>query len=216
MNRTRGRPAHPDTLTPAEWRVTEAVRHGLTNPEIAAKLGVSVDAVKFHVSNAIQKLGFISRTELRKWDGVKMGSHQKRQARESEDLEIGSVGQVARFVSDIKKSTQWYRDKLNLTHLYTFGNLSFFNCGGVRLFLNIGDPTKNSLIYFNVPDIHAAHERLKSLDIEIVSAPHMIHQHEDETEEWMAFFNDPDKQPLGLMSCVAPNKPKRKNEVKTK
>ena len=32
----RGRPPHDDQLTPAEWRVVEAVRHGLSNPEIAA------------------------------------------------------------------------------------------------------------------------------------------------------------------------------------
>ena len=41
-----GRPPFDDVLTPAEWRVCESVRHGLTNPEIARRLGVSVDAVK--------------------------------------------------------------------------------------------------------------------------------------------------------------------------
>ncbi|WJR75342.1 hypothetical protein [Bradyrhizobium sp. NP1] len=35
--RGRGRPAFDDLLTPAEWRVVEAVRHGLTNREIAAR-----------------------------------------------------------------------------------------------------------------------------------------------------------------------------------
>ena len=57
----RGRPPHPDLLTPAEWRVVEAVRHGMTNPGIARRQGVSLDAVKYHVANALVKLGFSSR-----------------------------------------------------------------------------------------------------------------------------------------------------------
>ena len=44
--RGRGRPPHADILTPAEWRVAEAVRHGLSNPEIAAGQGTSF-AVKY-------------------------------------------------------------------------------------------------------------------------------------------------------------------------
>jgi DNA-binding NarL/FixJ family response regulator len=55
--RPRGRPPHADV----EWRVTEAVRHGLRNREIATRQGVSVDAVKFHVANVLQKLGLASR-----------------------------------------------------------------------------------------------------------------------------------------------------------
>ena len=54
----RGRPAHPDLLTPAEWRVAEAIRHGLSNPAIARLLGVSTEAVKFHAANCLQKLGW--------------------------------------------------------------------------------------------------------------------------------------------------------------
>jgi FixJ family two-component response regulator len=55
----RGRPRHDDLLTPAEWRVAEAVRHGLTNPEIARLQGVSMDAVKYHVApfGTFERLG---------------------------------------------------------------------------------------------------------------------------------------------------------------
>ena len=202
MTRPRGRPAHPDTLTPAEWRVAEAVRHGLSNPAIASKQGVSVDAVKFHVSNVLQKLGFSSRDQLRKWDGISIESKQNKSGSGMKDIDFSSIGQIARFVSDVEKATGWFRDKLGLPHLYTFGGLSFFDCNGVRLFLNVGDPSKNSIIYFDVPDIHAAYNHLKE-HVEIISAPHMIHKHENGTEEWMAFINDIDGQPLGLMSRVA-------------
>jgi DNA-binding NarL/FixJ family response regulator len=71
---TRGRPPQTDVVTTAEWQVVEAVRHGLTNPGIAKRLGVSTDAVKFHVGNALHKLGFSSRRELRLWHGVRHGS----------------------------------------------------------------------------------------------------------------------------------------------
>ncbi|MBA3811760.1 MAG: helix-turn-helix transcriptional regulator [Caulobacteraceae bacterium] len=77
--RARGRPVYTDVLTPAEWRVVEAVRHGMTNPEIARRQGVSTDAVKYHVANALQKLGFSSRIDLRRWDGVKRDSNLFRQ-----------------------------------------------------------------------------------------------------------------------------------------
>ena len=62
----RGRPPHDDLLTPGEWRVVEAVRHGLSNREIASRRGISLDAVKFHVANALEKLGLASRGELRR------------------------------------------------------------------------------------------------------------------------------------------------------
>jgi len=61
---SRGRPRHSDVLTPAEWRVVEAVRHGMSNPTIARRLGISLDAVKLHVSGALGKLGFEGRRPL--------------------------------------------------------------------------------------------------------------------------------------------------------
>ncbi|MYA21060.1 MAG: helix-turn-helix transcriptional regulator, partial [Chloroflexi bacterium] len=68
MERNRGgRPRHPDILTPAEWRVLEALREGGTNAEIGARLGISADAVKYHVSNMLGKLQLRDRQELAAW-----------------------------------------------------------------------------------------------------------------------------------------------------
>jgi DNA-binding NarL/FixJ family response regulator len=80
VTRPRGRPRFDDLLTPAEWRVVEAVRHGMTNPEIARRQGVSIDAIKYHVANALQKLGFTHRAELRVWDGIRGNSALSRKA----------------------------------------------------------------------------------------------------------------------------------------
>lgn len=48
----------------------------------------------------------------------------------------GTIGQIARTVSDITEAERWYRDVLGLRHLYTFGALAFFDCRGVRLMLS--------------------------------------------------------------------------------
>ena len=63
----RGRPRHPDVLTPAEWRVLDALREGGTNAEIAARLGLSADTVKYHVSNMLAKLELRDRRALAAW-----------------------------------------------------------------------------------------------------------------------------------------------------
>lgn len=119
------------------------------------------------------------------------------------DLEIGPIGQISRSVSDIRSAERWYGGTLGLRHLYTFGNLAFFDCGGTRLLLTQGDAQPaESLLYFRVPRIQEAHEELKRRGVEFINAPHMIHKHADGTEEWMAFFKDPEGRPLAIMSQV--------------
>jgi len=203
---TRGRPPHDDVLTPAEWRVVEFVRHGLTNRDIAERLGVSFDAVKFHVANALAKLGFESRAELRTWAGVRRDSNLSRQETDMQaDLAIGPVGQIARTVKDVAAARAWYGEVLGLQHLYSFGNLAFFDCGGVRLFLSEGENSvSESILYFRVPDIRAAHQALAARGVAFTHAPHMIHRHADGTEEWMAFFTDNERRPLAIMAQATP------------
>ena len=208
MSKARGRPPHDDQLTPTEWAVAEGVRHGLTNRQIADRRGVSLDAVKFHVGNALAKLGLENRQALRRWEGVRRDSALigKEQAMTGE-IGLGAIGQVSRSVADIMDSEAWYRDVLGLPHLFTFGELAFFDCGGTRLYLQQGPKGEGlkpeSILYFQVTDIHAAHQALGGKGAEFVSAPHMVHRHADGTEEWMAFFSDPDGRPLGLMAQAA-------------
>lgn len=205
MART-GRPPFDDVLTPAEWRVTECVRHGLTNAQIAKRLDVSRDAIKYHVANVLQKLGLTSRKELRHWDGIRKSSALfGRKHPVDANIKIEALGQIARTVRDIRAAESWYRDVLGLPHLYTFGKLAFFDCAGVRLFLSEGDaPAAESILYFRVQDIHATHAALTGRGVEFINAPHRVHQHDDGTEEWMAFFNDNEGRPLALMSQVTP------------
>ena len=65
--KTRGRPRHPETLTPRQQEVLALVRQGLTNEEIAQRLGISLDGAKWHVSEILMRLGVESRHEAAAW-----------------------------------------------------------------------------------------------------------------------------------------------------
>jgi DNA-binding CsgD family transcriptional regulator/catechol 2,3-dioxygenase-like lactoylglutathione lyase family enzyme len=203
--RGRGRPRHPDLLTPAEWRVVDAVRHGMSNRQIARRRGVSLDAVKFHVTNAVAKLGLADRAALRAWRGVPAHSatRGRRDGGGMDTLRLGPIGQIARPVRDVARAEAWYRDVLGLPHLYTYGDLAFFDCGGTRLMLTAeGGAQAPAILYFRVEDIQAAYDELRSRGVEFEGAPHMIFRHPSGTEEWMAFFTDPDGHHLAVMAQV--------------
>jgi len=201
----RGRPPHDDVLTPAEWRVVHAVKHGLSNREIARRRRVSLDAVKSHVANAVMKLGLTDRNALKHWHRPPRGGALKETSMQS-SIVLGALGQIARTVRDIKQSEAWYRDVLGLPHLYTYGNLAFFDCSGTRLMLS-QEPAAaaaESILYWRVADIAGAHAALKARGVEFVNAPHMIHKHADGAEEWLAAFRDIEGRPLALISQVLP------------
>lgn len=206
----RGRPPHDDVLTPAEWAVVHAVRHGMSYAGIAARRGISRDAVKYHVRNALTKLGLRTRRELQRWRGVRKDSaafgrpSQEDPVMTTRDLRLGPIGQISRTVRDIDAACAWYGKVLGLKHLYTFGKLAFFDCGGTRLYLSAEGtaPGPESCLYLRVDDIATAHAELVARGVEFIGAPHLIHRHADGTEEWMAFFKDPEGRPLALMSQV--------------
>jgi DNA-binding NarL/FixJ family response regulator len=57
---------HPEAnfdLSAREWDVLALAADGLTNPQIAEKLAVTENTVKFHLQNIFQKLGVSNRTE---------------------------------------------------------------------------------------------------------------------------------------------------------
>jgi DNA-binding CsgD family transcriptional regulator/predicted enzyme related to lactoylglutathione lyase len=205
----RGRPPHPDVLTPAEWEVLDLVRHGMRNRQIAEARWTSLDAVKFHIANLLLKLEAGDRAELRSWVGAPVNSaiHARRNPM-ANGTHLGHIGQISREVSDIESAVAFFRDVVRLPHLFTFGNLAFFDCDGTRLFLSPpedGGPTKaQSVLYFTVDDIFQAVDELAGRGAVFHGAPHMIHRHENGVEEWMAFFQDPDGGLLALMSQVAP------------
>ena len=219
--RSSGRPRYDDILTPGEWRVVHAIKHGMTNREIAVRQGVTVDAVKYHVTNTMGKLGIKSRRALRNRSRLpkatalgrlqaatapneKIKEKAKGKTIAMAPITLGPIGQVSRTVQDVARSQEWYAKVLGVPHLYTFGQMTFFACAGTRLILTQHGPASagESILYFSVPDIVQAHQEVIARGVEFSNAPHMIHRHADGTEEWMAFFKDLEGRPLALMSQV--------------
>jgi methylmalonyl-CoA/ethylmalonyl-CoA epimerase len=65
-----------------------------------------------------------------------------------------------------------------------------------------GEGSQESILYLRVPDIHASKEELEQRGVSFTHAPHLIHRHEDGTEEWMGFFEDNEGRPLAIMMQV--------------
>lgn len=206
--RSPGRPRYGDILTPAEWKTLQMLRHGLSNAAIARLRGVSRYAVRFHLQNLRGKLQINDRRTLRLWRGAPAASLiNQKETKKMSALNLGPIGQISRQVSDIAAAEAWYRDVLGLPHIFTFGQLAFFDCAGTRLFLSneaSEKPGEQNVIYFRVADIDAAFDELTNRGVTFEGAPHMIFKHPTGMEEWMAFFRDPDGGLLALMSQVAP------------
>lgn len=208
MKGKRGRPPFADLLTPAEWRILHATRHGMSNKAMAQHMGISINAIKYHLRNILEKTGEPNKKSLRTFAAqprsLTARSTNERNSPMTETVKPGAIGQIARTVKDIYVSTNWYELVLELPHLYTFGDMAFFDCRGTRLMLTQGQEFNpaESILYFRVNDIVEAHARLAEKDVEFIAAPHRIHTHKDGTEEWMAFFNDPDARPMAIMATV--------------
>lgn len=84
--------------------------------------------------------------------------------------------------------------------------MAFFDCGGIRLLLGVPDKPEHdhpsSILYYRVDDIAAAHETLVERGVEFEAEPIAVHR-TDDSELWLAFFRDPDRNVLALMSEVA-------------
>jgi predicted enzyme related to lactoylglutathione lyase len=118
---------------------------------------------------------------------------------------LTQIGQIAINAHDVDRATAFYCDVLALPHLFRAGNLSFFNCGGVRLMLSPPEKPQfdhpASIIYFQVGDIHAAFQRLKSAGVKFEDEPHLIARMPTH-ELWMNHFLDTEGNLLALMSEV--------------
>jgi methylmalonyl-CoA/ethylmalonyl-CoA epimerase len=122
------------------------------------------------------------------------------------DTAVTALGQVALTVSDVDRSTAFYRDKLGLRFLFAPPKLAFFDLGGVRLMLSAPEgefmPGNSSVLYLRVDDIMASHAMMKARGVSFVDEPHLIAPMPDH-DLWMSFFRDPDGHTLALM-CERP------------
>lgn len=113
--------------------------------------------------------------------------------------------QVAQRATDFDATTAFYADLLGVEPVAVFDppGLAFFDLDGVRLLMDRGAPP--ALVYLAVDDIDATVARLREKGTEITTEPHVIFGHDDDTlgpagtDEWMAFFKDPEGSLVGLV-----------------
>ena len=125
----------------------------------------------------------------------------------STTLKLGTIGQVSLSIRDVARAERFYGDTLGLPHVFTFGDLAFFDAAGIRLYLHRKDEDEwrpSSTLYFLVDEIHGAQEALAAKGVHFTGAPHVIFTHDDGTEEWMTFFEDGEGNTLALMSRATP------------
>src|SRR5579862_5513317 len=117
-------------------------------------------------------------------------------------LNLSQIGQIALPVSDVDRAEAFYETVLGLRKLFRFGDLTFFDCAGVRLLLEkVTDPADlvpRGCIYFRCADIALTVAELEKRGLTFVHRPHRIAKMDDH-DLWMAFFEDPDGHTLAVM-----------------
>lgn len=119
---------------------------------------------------------------------------------------ITHLGQIQIRAHDVERAAVFYENVLGLKLLFKAPpGLAFFDCGGVRLMLDRPEKQEfdhaSSILYFSVPDIQAAHARLKESGVKFEDEPHLIARMPDH-DLWMTFFRDSEDNLLALMSEV--------------
>jgi catechol 2,3-dioxygenase-like lactoylglutathione lyase family enzyme len=123
-------------------------------------------------------------------------------------LNLGALGQVSLHVRDVARAERFYREVLGLPHIFTFGDLAFFDMDGTRLYVHRKDADEwqpGSILYLRVDDIQSAWDELARRGVELKESPHVIFVHEDGLEEWMAFFADGEGNTLALIEQRTPS-----------
>jgi methylmalonyl-CoA/ethylmalonyl-CoA epimerase len=123
------------------------------------------------------------------------------------EIHLDTLGQIAVTVSNLERSRDFYRDVLGMQFLFETGNMAFFQCGAIRFMIGTADhPVEpgGTILYFRVPDIHAAHAALAAKGVVFLQKPQRVARLK-EHELWMAFLSDPDRNTFALM-CEIPHR----------
>jgi methylmalonyl-CoA/ethylmalonyl-CoA epimerase len=140
-------------------------------------------------------------------------------------VHLNEIGQIAITVRDLARSRDFYANTLGMKFLFDAGQMAFFQCGSIRLMLGASSepapaqpaPSQPApahpapdqpatILYFKVPDIHAAHAAFAARGVPFSHPPHLVARMPGH-DLWMAFLKDPDGNPLALMSEAPPSRP---------
>jgi len=117
--------------------------------------------------------------------------------------QISGVLQLAIPVRDISRATAFYRDSLGLKFLMGVPNMAFFDCGGVRLYLDANAASQppspsNQFVYFRSTDILNHASAMKAQNIAVHQEPHVIASLRH-AEVWLMWIRDSEGNLLGIM-----------------
>jgi len=123
----------------------------------------------------------------------------------TQPVHLDEIGQIAVTVTDLARSREFYENVLGFRFLFDAGTMSFFQCGKIRFAIGTSPHPATpgaTILYFRVADIHRTHELLAARGVVFSHRPHLVAKMPDH-DLWMAFFEDPDKNPNALM-CELP------------
>jgi methylmalonyl-CoA/ethylmalonyl-CoA epimerase len=125
----------------------------------------------------------------------------------TDTIALNKIGQIAVVVKDLDRAVAFYRDTLGMTFLFQAPpGLAFFDCGGVRLMLDRGEPGGEkfgtSIIYYKVTDIEGTAKKLRAKGVSFDEEPHRIAEMPDH-DLWMAGLRDSE----GNLLCLMEEKP---------
>jgi methylmalonyl-CoA/ethylmalonyl-CoA epimerase len=115
------------------------------------------------------------------------------------------IRQIALGCKDIQRAQEFYTRLLGKepTAVFNPPGFCFFDLDGTRLLIEVGGPA--SLIYLEVSDVRESVADLRHRGFKITSDPHIVFP--DPTgvfdtpgNEWLAFIEDSEGNPVGLMS----------------
>ena len=116
-------------------------------------------------------------------------------------IRLGKLQQIALVQHDVAKAVPFYRDGLGLPLQFEMSGMAFFDAAGVRLMLSQPSASEfdhaNSILYFDVPDCHAAHTALKARGVPFDDEPHLVGKTATH-EIWICFCRDPERNLIGL------------------
>lgn len=116
------------------------------------------------------------------------------------------------YSEDLDRSIAFYRDVLGAQFIAKFDppGLAFFRFGETRILLEKN--AHRATLYFKVDDIADSVASLRAKGIEFETEPRVINRDDEGlfgpagSEEWMAFFRDPDGNMLALAAQSRPQK----------
>ena len=117
------------------------------------------------------------------------------------DIRLGTIQQIALVQHDVARAVPFYRDGLGLPLQFEVAGMAFLDAGGVRLMLSNPSAAEfdhpNSILYFDVADVHAAHVSLSARGVPFDDEPHLVGKTATH-EVWIAVCRDPERNLIAI------------------